>query len=94
MKFCMEEGTHLKPEQHDALSKLGEVELQIEFVKEMQKLNQKQLKLYSRAVRRREFEEVTKSLLSLLGLADFKNTGFKIISLNLRKSELGRVRLR
>ena len=55
----MEAGNQLSPEQHDALSKLDEVELQIEFVKEMQKLNKKQLKLYLRAVRKREFEEVT-----------------------------------
>ena len=59
----MEAGNQLSPEQHNTLSKLDEVELQIEFVKEMQKLNKKQLKLYSRAVRKREFEEVTIQLL-------------------------------
>ena len=61
-------GNQLTPEQKDALSKLGEVDLQIEFVKEMQKLNQKQLKLYLRAVRKREFEEVTISLLFFLNI--------------------------
>ena len=65
-------GNQLTPEQKDALSKLGEVDLQIEFVKEMQKLNQKQLKLYLRAVRKREFEEVTISLLFFLNILILK----------------------
>ena len=48
----------LSTEQEEALSKLGEVDQQIEFVKELQRLNQKQLKLYSRAVRRRDYGKV------------------------------------
>lgn len=62
LKSCIGAGNQLTPEQKDALSKLGEVDLQIEFVKEMQKLNQKQLKLYLRAVRKREFEEAANKL--------------------------------
>ena len=59
LESFMEAGNQLSPEQQETLSKLDEVELQIEFVKEMQKLNKKQLKLYSRAVRKREFDEVS-----------------------------------
>jgi len=52
--------SQLASQQRTACLKLEEVNNQIEFVKELQALTQKQLKLYKKAVRRREYEEVEK----------------------------------
>lgn len=55
-----DKGTKLTEEQVEAVSKLGEVEQQIEYVRELQKTIQQQQRQYNRAVRQRDESEKKK----------------------------------
>jgi hypothetical protein len=58
LKKDAENGVELNAEQMDSLTKLGELENQIEFIKELQALTEKQLKNYQKAVRRRDYQVI------------------------------------
>jgi hypothetical protein len=58
LKKDAENGVELNMEQMNSLTKLGELENQIEFIKELQALTEKQLKNYQKAVRRRDYQVI------------------------------------
>jgi Na+/phosphate symporter len=60
IKKDQDAGKELTEEQKEAVSKLGEVEIQLEFVRDLQKTITQQTRQYSRAVRQREEGEKKK----------------------------------
>uniref|UniRef100_A0A915EBW7 Uncharacterized protein n=1 Tax=Ditylenchus dipsaci TaxID=166011 RepID=A0A915EBW7_9BILA len=54
IKLDRANGIKLTEEQLDAISKAGEVELQVEFIKDLQKLATQQVRQYQRAARQKD----------------------------------------